>query len=765
MSQNTQTDPLASLPKDLIDHLDAAGMAEEVIATATHDLDEHGKYADGHLVLTDHQLGVFTQADEHWHGHWVALEGLSEAILVEGLGMNLLQLVADGQLVAEFRFTLQHSRELGRFHRQVERQVHGESQEAEEDQRPRHGDEKRGRCPKCDRPVPSWSEVCRACMSRRKILWRLLDFVLPYKGRAIASFFLALTMTGLGLLSPLISRWLIDDGLGAGPGKKAKWTIVLMSVGFMLGLLLLRGIGQWGQSRLSGEVARRVARAIRHAVYAHMHRLSLDFFAKRQTGALVTRVTNDTERLWSFTASIAIEMVLSILTIVGVGVALFLMNWKLAMFALMPVPLMIFLTAFFHKRLHRSFRQQWHRWSQMTAVVADALPGMRVIKAFSQERREVDRFEEKSTALFDEERNYIRGAKSIFGPTMMFATSLSTLIIYLVGGWTICTEWSAVQADPAAATMTLGTLTAFLFYMNMFLRPVHQLAHMDEQLNRAATSAQRIFEVLDTEPSIYTKADAHNADVIEGRIELRNISFSYDGVNKVLKNISLTIEPGEMVGLVGPSGAGKTTMVNLICRFYDVIEGQILIDGVDIRDYDINELRHKIGMVLQEPFLFHGPIWENIAYGMPEASLEQIITAARAANANNFIVNFPDGYDTMVGERGQTLSGGERQRISISRAILHNPSLLILDEATSSVDTETEETIQKALDGLTANRTTIAIAHRLSTLRKADRLVVIDKGLTVEQGTHEELTKKDGGLYARLLQKQQEMQSYIALQT
>ena len=347
----------------------------------------------------------------------------------------------------------------------------------------------------------------------------------------------------------------------------------------------------------------------------------------------------------------------------------------------------------------------------------------------------------------------------------MFATSLSTLIIYLVAGWTICSEWSMVQAEPKTATMTFGTMMAFLFYMNMFLRPVHQLAHMDEQLNRAATSAQRIFEILDTEPRIYTKADAHTPDTIEGRIELRNVSFSYDGVNKVLKNINLTIEPGEMIGLVGPSGAGKTTMVNLICRFYDVIEGQILIDGVDIRDYDIGELRRKIGMVLQEPFLFHGPIGENIAYGMPEASSEEIITAARAANANNFIINFPDGYDTMVGERGQTLSGGERQRISISRAILHNPSLLILDEATSSVDTETEETIQKALDGLTASRTTIAIAHRLSTLRKADRLVVIDKGLMVEQGSHDELARKDGGLYARLLQKQQEMQSYIALQT
>ena len=756
MRQNTQPNLLDGLPKDLIEHLHQTQRHADVVAAVPYDLDEHGKYTEGYLLLTDSRVGHFRHRDGQWVDEWYEVGELAGAALVEGLGMNLLQLMADGRLVAEFRFTLQHSRELGRFHRHLEGVVHGEIHREEDEGRPRHGDEQRGRCPKCDRPVPSWSEVCRACMSRRKILWRLLDFVIPYKGRAIGAFFLALAMTGMGLVQPRLAGWLFDDGLGTDTLKSPNFTIVIVSVSVMAGLLLLRTICSWAQLRLSLEVARRVARAVRHAVYAHMHRLSLDFFAKRQTGALVTRITTDTERLWSFIATVAIQMVLSILTIVGVGVWLFIWNWKLALFALIPVPLMIFLTAFFHKRLRRSFRQQWHRWSQMTAVVADALPGMRVIKAFSQQQREVDRFEEKSTALFNEERNYIKGARSLFEPSMMFATGIGSLIVWLVGGWWLYKGHAGVSP---------GMLVGFQLFLGMFLRPIHQLAHMDEQLNRAATSAHRIFEVLDTEPRIYTKADAHTPDTIEGHIELRNVSFSYDGVNKVLKNISLTIEPGEMVGLVGPSGAGKTTMVNLICRFYDVIEGQILIDGVDIRDYDVTELRHKIGMVLQEPFLFHGPIWENIAYGMPEASLEQIITAARAANANNFIVNFPDGYDTMVGERGQTLSGGERQRISISRAILHNPSLLILDEATSSVDTETEETIQKALDGLTASRTTIAIAHRLSTLRKADRLVVIDKGLMIEQGTHDELTKKDGGLYARLLQKQQEMQSYIALQT
>jgi ATP-binding cassette subfamily B protein len=289
------------------------------------------------------------------------------------------------------------------------------------------------------------------------------------------------------------------------------------------------------------------------------------------------------------------------------------------------------------------------------------------------------------------------------------------------------------------------------------------IAHMDRMFNRAATSVQRIFEVLDTEPSIFSRAEARPAGKIAGRVELRDVSFSYDGMRKVLKNVSMKIEPGEMIGLAGPSGGGKTTLVNLICRFYDVLEGQILVDNVDVRDYDVESLRRRIGVVLQEPFLFHGTVARNIAYGLPEAGIDQIIAAAKAANAHEFIVGFPDGYDTMVGERGHTLSGGERQRISIARAILCDPAILILDEATSSVDTETEKLIQEAMARLIAHRTTIAIAHRLSTLSKADRLIILDKGQIVEQGSHDELSNKEGGTYAKLLHMQTEMQSIIAI--
>jgi len=390
------------------------------------------------------------------------------------------------------------------------------------------------------------------------------------------------------------------------------------------------------------------------------------------------------------------------------------------------------------------------------------LPGIRVIKAFSQEDREVHRFAERNARVYDSEMEMIT-LWTLFGPVLRICGQVGSLIIWFLGGYWAVQTARGVYAVGEANYLPPGTLMAFVGYMWMFYGPIHMIAHMDRWFNRAATSVQRIFEILDTPPAVFSKVGARPAGDIKGHIELRNVTFSYDGVRRVLKNINLEIAAGEMIGLAGPSGGGKTTLVNLICRFYDVMEGAILIDGVDVRDYDVHDLRRQIGVVLQEPFLFRGTVAENIAYGKPDATREEIIRAARAANAHDFIVGFPDGYDTLIGERGQTLSGGERQRISIARAILHNPKILILDEATSSVDTESERLIQEAIGRLVANRTTIAIAHRLSTLRRADRLVILDRGELVEVGTHEELAKKSDGLYAKLLRTQNEMQSLIAI--
>ena len=589
--RNGQDNSLKCLPKDLIEHLSGDGRAEVMLAATPYDLDEHGKFTEGYLLLTNSRFGHYYRSNGSWECQWTGIDELTEASLIEGLGMNLLRLAGEDRMVSEFRFTLRYTGLLAGFHHQLERVIAGGGQEEIElPSAPAAGEEKKVRCEKCDRLIPAWSEVCQACMSRRAILFRLLDFVKPYKWRAIGAFVIALALTGMGLVPPWFARPLINKGLGAAPGYSPDFGLVSAYVGVMSGFLIVQTFGQIIQLRLSLALGSLVSRRLRGAVYTHLHRLSLSFFSRRQTGALVTRVTNDTERLWHFVSSTFIDIILSILTIIGVGVCLFAMYWRLAVFTLMPIPLMLFLMVFFHNRLHQSFGRLWHRLSKLTAVVADALPGVRVIKAFSQEKREVNRFEDNSGALYEEEMRYFKGSRSLFGPMMMFSAGLGSLIVWLIGGWWLC------SGRPGAPDV--GTLMAFQVFLGMFFRPMHQIAHMDEMFNRAATSAHRVFEILDTQPVIYSKANARTPDGLTGKIELQDVTFSYDGIHKVLKNINITIEPGQMIGLAGPSGGGKTTLVNLISRMYDPQQGRILIDGVDVRDYDITQLRQKIGIVL-----------------------------------------------------------------------------------------------------------------------------------------------------------------------
>ncbi len=358
---------------------------------------------------------------------------------------------------------------------------------------------------------------------------------------------------------------------------------------------------------------------------------------------------------------------------------------------------------------------------QLSSVLADTIPGIRVVKAFAQERREVERFERANQHLL-QINNRLNAIWSFFGPLVSLLTDIGLLGVWIFGAWLIFST-----ASGAATVLQVGTLVVFAGLMNKFFGRMETLIRIVYSTQRAAASSHRIFEILDRTPSVPEPIKPVHPTQLEGRIELRNVRFKY-GTREVLHGINLKIEPGEMIGLVGPTGAGKSTLINLICRFFDVAEGAILVDGVDIRSFPVAEYRKHIGIVLQDPFLFYGTIAENIAYGRPEASQAEIVAAARAARAHEFILQLPDGYDSLVGERGQSLSGGERQRISIARALLIDPRILILDEATSAVDTETEREIQIALDNLIRGRTTLAIAHRLSTLRKANRLVVVERG-------------------------------------
>ena len=426
--------------------------------------------------------------------------------------------------------------------------------------------------------------------------------------------------------------------------------------------------------------------------------------------------------------------------IVMTAIILFSINPWLALVTLAPLPIIAWLIHLVRDRLRIGFEKVDRIWAEVNNVLADTIPGIRVVKAFAQEKRESERF--RAANLRNLQINdRVNKIWSLFTPTVTLLTEIGLLVVWVFGIWQISHD-----------EITVGVLTAFLAYIGRFYLRLDSMSRIVSITQKAAAGTKRIFDILDHQSSIPESKNPIPFKTTQGRIELQNVSFRY-GTRSITDNVSLTIEPGEMVGLVGHSGSGKSTLVNLICRFHDVTEGAILIDGYDLRSLSIADYRRHIGLVLQEPFLFYGTIADNIAYGNPTATWLEIVEAARAAHAHEFILRLPHGYDSIVGERGQALSGGERQRISIARALLINPRILILDEATSSVDTTTEKEIQKALDNLVQGRTTIAIAHRLSTLRKANRLVVLDCGKIVEIGNHTELMAREG-FYYRLYQAQ-----------
>ncbi|MDP6779090.1 MAG: ABC transporter ATP-binding protein, partial [Candidatus Latescibacteria bacterium] len=638
-----------------------------------------------------------------------------------------------------------------------------------------HG--KKRRCEKCGNVIPRWSGVCPTCLDRRRLFVRLMSYSLPYWSLATTSLALLLTATFIGLTPPLLMRTLIDDvlapaviGADSGPttlapsradvrspAGRARSLPIAQSAGaisrrgllaILVALLLLVNLSRNGlgalRTYLLAKLGQRITFDLRRQVYRHIHHLSLTFYNERETGRIMASVTQDVGRLQDFISDGLQEIIRDIATILIICIILFSLNPGLAAVVLLPTPLLVLTTRIFGKWFHDVYHSLWRRWAGMSALLADTIPGVRVVKAFAQEKREVNKFERSSWDLLAGEVRAAR-VRSAFGPIMTFITSLGTLIVWWMGG-----------SQVLGGTLTLGDFVAFTGYMFMFFHPVEHLCFLNHRFQRAATSAERVFEVLDTQADVVDKPDAVRMPRIVGRVEFRNVTFGYEPGKPVLKDLNFVVEPGEMIGLAGHSGAGKSTLINLICRFYDGEEGEILIDGYDIRDVGLKPLREQIGVVLQDPFLFNGTIAENIAYGKPEAPLDEVVAAAKAANAHDFVIGFQEGYDSIVGERGMRVSGGERQRLSIARAILRDPRVLILDEATASVDTETEAMIQEALERLVKGRTTFAIAHRLSTLKNSDRLLILEKGELAEMGTHDELIVQDG-IYANLCRMQTEM--------
>jgi len=584
------------------------------------------------------------------------------------------------------------------------------------------------------------------------VMFRLLRYLAPYRRQVIIGLSAAAVVTLASLLPPYLAGYLIDrvvrptqEGrLTADVARRMAW----IAVGAMALLHVVRQAAAHLRLRLMSTLGELVARDLRAELYAHIQRSSLAFFSRKKTGSLIARVTADTDRLWEFIAFGVVDVSLSLVMLAGLGAVLLTLDWRLGLVMTLPVPVFCWLIYRHGESLNGLFIRTWRKWSRVTDILSDTIPGIRVVKAFNQETREIDRFVVRNDDVTDEINN-IHALWTRFWPGLMLAVHTTTVLV-----WVLAVPRLLGSGHPLSA----GVFVSFLLYTTMFVAPIEVIGQMVRTINRAVSSAHRVFEVLDSEPEVKDRPHPVRLSPVRGRVTFDNVTFAYDGVRQILRGVSFDVQPGELVGLVGPSGGGKSTIVSLVARFYDVSGGGIRIDGVNVRDLDTGHYREQLGMVLQDPYLFHGTILDNIRYGLPTASLGAVVDAAKAANAHDFICKLGQGYDTVVGERGHTLSGGERQRISIARAILHDPRILILDEATSSVDTETEHQIQEALDRLIAGRTVFAIAHRLSTLRKASRLFVIAEGRLAESGTHRELLGKADGIYRKLYEMQLQLQ-------
>lgn len=723
---------------------------EKTLAWFTPDLSHRLQYETSLVVLTErrilHGRSITSAAGRssstpEWES-WPIRDDLAMRAR-DRAGLGTLELIGPAGRLAFWRYTIGRNQSVRQFVDRFEAFVR--------DGRDYPDSEDETACPSCGAVLASLQATCSSCSppstsKAASALWRLSKFAKARGWMIALGFVLTLASTAASLVPAALTEPLVDDVLipfekdGTGHFSQVGFYLFWMTAAFVAAWLL-----GWARTYVLAWVSERVSADLRNQTYSHLHKLSLEFFGGKRTGDLMSRLTSDTDRICNFLSINLLDFATDVIMIAMTVILLCYRDPILAIAALVPFPIIMWLVQFVRYRMLRALQQGSRAWAAMSSVLADTIPGIRVVKAFAQERREVERFHQSNDHVLAV-NDRVNTIWSFFGPMTTFLTQGGLLIVWGVGAWMIFD----------GKRITVGALTMFLTFIARFYTRLEAMLRMVQATQRAGVSAQRIFEILDRAPSVPEPVRPIHPTKLEGEIELRQVAFRH-GSRTILGGIDLAIRPGEMIGLVGPSGAGKSTLVNLVCRFYDVSDGAILVDGVDIRSYAVSEYRRHIGIVLQEPFLFYGTIAENIAYGRPDADRNEIIAAARAARAHDFILRLPDGYDSLVGERGQGLSGGERQRISIARAILIDPRILILDEATSSVDTETEREIQEALDNLIRGRTTIAIAHRLSTLRKADRLVVLEHGRIAEVGPPNELLKQSEGAYSRLHRAQMEL--------
>lgn len=561
---------------------------------------------------------------------------------------------------------------------------------------------------------------------------RLLVYVKPYAGRMVFGLICMIIAAAAYLVVPWLIKNVVDEVLQA----KDLATLNLVVVAILV-VFLIRGFATYGQTYTMSYIGQRVIIDIRQALFKHLQRLDQAYFDRRKTGQIMSNLTNDVSALQAAIVDNLISLITEGVTLIGSLISMILIDWKLTLVTLIIVPVVLGLVNVFGKKLRLAGHEVQGRIADITALLQEVISSIRVVRSFARESYEIEQFEHENQRNF---RAAMKATKlsSLLSPLVEFSAAIAVTVILWYGGYNVVT-----------GVISAGSLIAFLIYAINLSNPVKRLSQVYSNIQKSMAAGDRVFEILDTEPEVKEKPNAKVLPELKGDVDFDNVSFSYDGEKNALESLNLHVPAGRIIAVVGPSGAGKTTIANLLPRFYDVTSGTLRIDGVDVRDVTFKSLREQIGLVPQETMLFNASIKENILYGRLDGTDEEVYAAAKAANALEFIEKMPEGMDTLVGERGSSLSGGQRQRISIARAILKDPKILILDEATSALDTESEKLVQEALERLMKNRTAFVIAHRLSTIKNADQIIVMKQGHVVESGTHEELLEQDG-LYKSL---------------